>query len=380
MPHRSSSIPAHGLSTTGSESLPRQTPTKSAGDAQSAATALNEASRVVLALRQQAHDLRRNLEPLLNDPTLRAEALDAEKSLEQGEDLLRGGDAQSAAALLHDAASKLEIARASAERILGLRRLADENARNAVTARQRVTRNQALEYAESSFSRGAQLEAQAEIAYRSRDYRSASTLYASASQEYDNSVETIRQGEQARATREQQAREDALRLQDEQARELAKRQAEERDARLREQNALRAHATGKIHTVHLNYVTYGGGNSPEIEILVDFTVNGMKGLDGEVVVFLFSQATGLFDHGKGPLGRLKGTGSDSNGVYANAKYTPPYDSSQYSGLRLAIRTSRFTLPKGSHRILAFVYLRTGGAGTLVRDLDGESKDILLNEP
>lgn len=380
-PHRNSSTPPRITKTAGDSelSLPA-TPTSTAASVPAVATAPDQASPITVALQQQALALRHDLEPFLNDPGMRAEALEAERSLAQGEDLVRRGDTASAADRFKAASSKLDVVRASAQRTLAVKRVADENTQSAAAARRRFTQQQAFEHAYRAYSRGQQFEARPEAAYRSRDYRNASSLYTSANREYDTVMEAIRTEEQLRAAREQEAREAARRLQEEQARALAQRQAQEREQRLREQNALRAKATGKIQKVQLNFVTYGGGNFPELEILVDFSVNGMTGVDGEVVVFLYSQQVGLFDRGKGPFEPLRGTGSDSNGVYAYAKYTPPYDSSQFSKFRLAIRTSRFTLPQGSNRVRAAVYLRTGPGGTLERDLDVRSEDILLNQP
>jgi hypothetical protein len=379
-PPVSSSSPANGSAKRGAdfEIGRHETQTSPLVVAPAVAPTSNEAPPVAEPLRHQARDLRRGIEPFLYDPSVRDAASEAERSLARGEDLLRRGDTASAALQFQDASAKLAAVRASARRTLELRRLAEERAQNAAAARQRFTRDQAIQYAQLTYSRGQQFEARADAAYRSRDYRTASSLYASANREYDTVLETIAQ---SRRAEEQEARDAARRLQEEQARELAKRQTEERAQRLSEQNALRAKATGKIHKVRLNFVTYGGGQNPEIEILVNFDVEGMKGIDGEVIVFLYSQQTGgLFDRGKGPFERLKGSGSDRNGVYAHGKYTPPYDTSQFSAFRLAIRTSRFTLPKGSNRVRAAVYLRTGGSGTLVRDLDGMSEDILLNQP
>jgi hypothetical protein len=342
-------------------------------------------SPAIAALRQQARDLRRSIEPFLYDASARDAAFAAEKSLAQGEDLLQRGDAKSAVALFRDASRKLQAVRASANRNLGEQRVAQVSSWNAAAARGRFTRDQATKYAESSYERGQQLEANAEAAYRSRDYRSASSLYAAARGEYDNVLETVTASllaeDELRAKHDQEAREAAGRLKEEHDRELARRKKQEQEQTLREQNALRAKANGKIHKVRVNLVTYGGGQNLELEILIDFSVIGMKGLDGVVVVFLYAQQVGgLFDRAKTPFEPLKGSGSDSNGVYAYEKITPGYQNSHYPKLRIAIRTSRFTLPRGTNRIRAAVYLRTGGGGELERDLDATSEDITLSQP
>lgn len=303
----------------------------------------------VASLRQQARDLRRSLEPLLHDPTVRDAASSVEKSVAQGEVLLQNGTLEVAAARFKEASRKLENVRAVVTRNLEARRAAEEAAQKTALARQRFKNNQAVQYAEWPYWRGQQLERRAEAAYRSHEYRRASSFYASAREEYDNVLMAIVQA----LTAEERQREE-----------------QEKEQILREQNARRAKATGKISMVHLNLVSYGGGLNPELEILTDFEISGMTGVDGVVIAFLYLQQSNEYV-------QLIGSENFRNGVHASATYTPSEENFRFSKFRLAVPLSRFSLPNGTNHVRVFVYLRTGGGGQLERDLDAKSEDITL---